>query len=194
MTVAALVPVGLSALLGLLAGLTVIGYGMVRFGRSVDGQWSVTHVQVILWTGVILGSYLALSLSVGAFLSDIPTNTLVLVGIASGTLALTSITNGVQNKTKWVQSSGNAAAATSGTPLPKPFMGGFLATEKLPHGPSLVKVQMFAWNVVAILLFVTFVSSNLYSGTYSLPDIGATLSTIIGISNGVHVAAKPLDK
>ncbi len=166
---------------------------MVRFGRSVDGQWSVTHVQVILWTGVILGSYLALSLSVGAFLSDIPTNTLVLVGIASGTLALTSITNGVQNKTKWVQSSGNAAAATSGT-LPKPFMGGFLATEKLSHGPSLVKVQMFAWNVVAILLFVTFVSSNLYSGTYSLPDIGATLSTIIGISNGVHVAAKPLDK
>jgi hypothetical protein len=155
------------------------------FGRSIDGKWSVTQIQLILWTGVILGSYTALSLAAGNFLSTVPTNTLILVGIASGTLAFTSITNSIQNR----PTTGNPAAGTG-----SPFMGGFLATEKDPAKPSLIKAQMFAWNIIAILLFVTFVGSNVYNGTYSLPDIGGTLSTIIAISNGVHVAAKTVDR
>ena len=72
-------------------------------------------------------------------------------------------------------------------------MGGFLAPEKSPNGPSMVKMQMFVWNVVAILLFVTFVGSSLYNGNYALPGIGGTRSTIIGTSNSVHVAAKTVD-
>lgn len=191
---AGLIPVGLSSLLGLIAGIIVVTYGIIRFGRSIDHLWSVTHIQTILWTGVILGSYLSLSLSAGDFLKDVPANTLVLVGIASGTLAFTNITNGVQNKSgKTAQTL--AALAAAGTPAKTPFMGGFLAAEKPPNfGPSMVKMQMFAWNLVAILLFVIFVGSNLYNGSFTLPDIGMTMSTIIGISNGVHVAAKPIDK
>ena len=180
---------GLAALLGLIVGLVVIAIGFLGFGKprksfakSIDDdRWSVTNIQVILWTGVILGSYLALSLSAGSFLANIPTNTLVLVGIASGTLAFTTITNGLQN-----------------TP-PEPskgkdeFMGGFLAAEGAPEKASLVKMQMFAWNIIAILLFVTFVGSSLYNGTYALPDVGATVSTILAVSNGAHVATKPID-
>jgi hypothetical protein len=190
---AGLIPVGLAALLGFVVGLIVISYGIKRFGKSVDGLWSVTHIQTILWTCVILGSYFALALSAGSFLSGIPTNTLVLVGIASGTLAFTNITNGVQNRADKTAKK-VAALAAAGTPAKSPFMGGFLAAEKPPDfGPSMVKMQMFAWNLVTILLFVTFVGSNLYNGNYALPDIGATVSTIIGISNGAHVAAKTVD-
>lgn len=150
------------------------------FGKSLDGNWSVTHIQLILWTGVILGSYTALSLAAGGFLGNVPTNTLVLIGVASGTVAFTSITNSVQNKpTNYV---------------PGAFMGGFLASEKDPSKPSLIKAQMFSWNLVAILLFVVFVGSNLYNGSYTLPDIGGTMATIISISNGAHVATKPIDR
>jgi len=182
---------GLAALLGLVVGLVVIAVGFLGFGKPMeksfgkstdDGRWSVTNIQVILWTGVILGSYLALSMAAGSFLADIPTNTLVLVGIASGTLAFTSITNGLQSD------------STTTTPRAAgDFMGGFLATEKNPAQPSLIKAQMFAWNIIAILLFVTFVGSNLYNGTYALPDVGATVSTILAISNGAHVATKHID-
>ena len=184
---AGLVPVAVSAFVGFIAGLIVIVLGMWKFGKSLDKRWSVTQVQLILWTGVVLGSYLALSMSAGSFLSNVPTYTLVLIGIASGTLAFTSITNGLQGK----------GDGTTGDPPSDPkdeFMGGFLATERDPKQPSLIKAQMFAWNIVAILLFVTFVGSNLYNGNYSLPDVGATLGTIIAISNGAHVAAKPVDK
>ena len=181
---------GLAALLGLIVGLVVIAIGFLGFGKPMeksfgksidDGRWSVTNIQVILWTGVILGSYLALSMAAGNFLADIPTNTLVLVGIASGTLAFTSITNGLQN---------TPPAAPKGK---DEFMGGFLAAESDPAKASLVKAQMFAWNIIAILLFVTFVGSNLHNGTYALPDVGATVSTILAISNGAHVATKPID-
>jgi len=182
---------GLAAVLGLIVGLVVIAIGFLglakpmqrSFGKSIDdGRWSVTNIQVILWTGVILGSYLALSMAAGSFLADIPTNTLVLVGIASGTLAFTSITNGLQS-----DSAPTTQKATGD------FLGGFLASEKNPAQPSLIKGQMFAWNIIAILLFVTFVGSNLYNGNYTLPDVGATVSTILAISNGAHVATKPID-
>jgi hypothetical protein len=188
---ASIVSPGIASLVGFLVGLAIILYCIVGagerknakkgLGRSIDGLWSVTHIQLILWTGVILGSYTALSLAAGSFLSTLPTNTLVLVGIASGTLAFTSITNSFQNNPP----PDNMAA---------PFMGGFMATEADAAKPSLAKAQMFGWNIVAILLFAIFVGSNLYNGTYSLPDIGATLSTIIGISNGVHVVNKTVDK
>lgn len=137
-----------------------------------------------MWTGVVLGSYLALSLASGGFLSEIPTNTVVVIGISSGTLAFSSLIRGVQN-------GGNGAGARDST---NAFMGGFLAYDGDPTKPSLVKAQMFAWNLVAVLLFVTFVGSNIYGGNYSLPDIGGTVSAIIGISNGAHVAVKPVDK
>jgi hypothetical protein len=189
---------GIASLLGFLVGLAIILYlvlgykwtlrtstGEMKktvggFGRSLDGLWSVTQIQLILWTGVILGSYTALSLAAGSFLSSVPTNTLVLVGITSGTVAFTSITNGLQNRSTDYE--------------PGAFMDGFLASEKEPAKPSLIKAQMFSWNMVAILLFIIFVGSNLYNGNYSLPDIGGIMSTIIGISNGVHVATKPIDK
>lgn len=170
------VPVGLSDLLGLLVGVGFIAYGILRFGRSVDGLWSVTHIQTILWTGVILGSYLALSLAAWSFLSDVPTNTLVLIGIATGTLAFSNIVKGIQNNPV--------------TPRANAYLGGFLASEKFADRPSMVKMQMFAWNLIAVLLFAIFVGANLNSGNYTLPDIGATMSAIIGISNGAHVAAK----
>jgi hypothetical protein len=182
---------GLAAVLGLIVGLVVLAIGFLglgkpmqrSFGKSIDdGRWSVTNIQVILWTGVILGSYLALSMAAGSFLAEIPTNTLILVGIASGTLAFTSITNGLQS-----DSAPTTQKATGD------FLGGFLASEKNPTQPSLIKGQMFAWNIIAILLFVTFVGSNLYNGNYTLPDVGATVSTILAISNGAHIATKPLD-
>jgi hypothetical protein len=182
---------GLAAVLGLIVGLAVLAIGFLglgkpmqrSFGKSIDdGRWSVTNIQVILWTGVILGSYLALSMAAGSFLAEIPTNTLILVGIASGTLAFTSITNGLQS-----DSAPTTQKATGD------FLGGFLASEKNPTQPSLIKGQMFAWNIIAILLFVTFVGSNLYNGNYTLPDVGATVSTILAISNGAHIATKPLD-
>ena len=188
--VSSLLSAGLASLLGLIVGLAFVVYGIRKFGKSIDDKWSVTHVQVILWTGVIVGSYLALSFAAGSFLENIPTNTLVLIGIASGTLAFTSITNGLQNGSGTT----TTLSPSSGTPSSPDFMRGFLATEKDPSKPSLVKAQMFAWNIIAILLFVTFVGSNLYNGNYTIPDVGATLSTIIGISNGVHVATKPVDK
>lgn len=185
---APVVSVGLDALAGLIVGLVIIVWGIVKFGKSLDKLWSVTHIQTILWTGVILGSYLSLSLASGGFLNNIPTNTLVLVGITSGTLASTSITKGVMN---------NGKASTSEDDDPDPnnaLMGGFLASEADPSQASLVKAQMFAWNIIAILLFVTFVGSNLHNGNYALPDVGATLATILGISNGAHVAVKPTEK
>ena len=182
---APLLSVGFSSFLGLLVGLAVIvGLVWQGAGRSLDKKWSTTNIQIILWTGVILGSYFALSLSAGSFLTSFPTNTLVLIGITSGTLAFSSTIRSIQENGS--DNKSNAGQSTG-------FLGGFVASEKKPDQPSIAKIQMFAWNIVAMLLFVVFVGTNLYHANYTLPDIGATLSTIIGISNGANVAVKVTD-
>jgi hypothetical protein len=182
---APLISVGFSSFLGLLVGLAVIvGLVWQGAGRSLDKKWSTTNIQIILWTGVILGSYFALCLSAGSFLTSFPTNTLVLIGITSGTLAFSSTIRSVQE---------NGSDNKSGAGQSTGFLGGFVASEKNPDQPSIAKIQMFAWNIVAMLLFVVFVGTNLNHANYTLPDIGATLSTIIGISNGANVAVKVTD-
>jgi len=182
---APLINVGVASFLGFLVGVAVVvALIFIQAGKSLDKRWSTTNIQIILWTGVILGSYFALSLCAGNFLSSIPTNTLVLVGITSGTLAFSSTIRSIQE---------NGSANTSNSGQNAGFLGGFLASEKNPDQPSIAKIQMFAWNIVAMLLFVVFVGTNLYHANYVLPDIGATLSTIIGISNGANVATKLTD-
>ena len=105
--------VDVSCVLGLLVALVVIITMIgppLKAGKGIDGKWSVTNIQIILWTGVLLGSYFALSLSAGSFLSAVPTNTLVLIGITSGTLALSTTIRGVQEN----GSTSNTTTAAAG--------------------------------------------------------------------------------
>ena len=185
---------GLASLAGVVVGLIVLAVGITRFGYGIDGIWSLANIQLVIWTGVVLGSYVALSLAAGGFISEVPNNTLVLIGISSATLPASAIIRATQEKKghRGAVKKEGIVKKTDGTTV-KLFFGGFLAAEKTPEHPSLAKMQMFAWNVVAAFLFVAFVATNMKNGAYQLPDVGATLSTIIGISNGTYVANKAAD-
>jgi hypothetical protein len=67
----------------LAAGIFFIIAGAI-FAKGVDGSYSLSNVQLILWTGTILGSYIGLAMIKGNFLSDIPANLLALMGVSSG--------------------------------------------------------------------------------------------------------------
>jgi hypothetical protein len=168
-----------ASLIGFISAVVIITIGIIKFGKGLDKNWSVSNVQLILWTGVILGSYFALALAKGEPLDNLPYNTLILIGIASGTTPFAAlIRHGQQPQ----------LAAPPDSPA------GFLASEKNPEQTSVAKMQMFAWNIIAMILFIIGVSSNMSNCILELPDLGQLLTYIVGISNGIYLANKTADK
>jgi hypothetical protein len=52
---------------------------------------------------------------------------------------------------------------------------------------------MFAWNILAMVLFILLVGQNISNAKYEFPDLGALLTYIIAIGNGVYLANKTAD-
>ncbi len=76
--------------------------------EEANGKASLSRFQLLLFTFVIAGLYLLLSIESGTLI-DIPTNVLGLLGLSSGSYLIS----------KGVQSGVDKAAVTANTPVPK---------------------------------------------------------------------------
>lgn len=154
-----------------------IGIAFYSFRRGKDNSVSLTNVQVILWSGVIIGSYAGIAAFKGGFLGDLPANLLALMGISAGSAVTAASTRHLQSKDR--------------VPYDGPHRTwGMLSSESDPQHLSLPKLQVFFWTIVAILIYVVIVWNNFSSGTAALPDPGSGLVALMGISHGAYLGNK----
>lgn len=171
----------LSAGLGFVAGFIFLLVAYGKFIETPDGTLSWANVQIVAWTGVVLGSYVAFGVLKGGFPEGIPDNLLALMGISVGTQAASRLVRTVQTSgTKKKNVQVKAAAG----------IRGLMASEKDPTNVSVAKLQHLAWTVVSIILYLIVVWQGLVKGVTVLPDVGTGLPTLMGISASGYIANK----
>jgi hypothetical protein len=194
--------ISLAALFGFIAGIIFlyIAYRWFAESSKQDNNLSWANVQLITWTGVVLGSYVALALLKGGFLDSIPDNLLLLMGVSVGTQSGSKITRVLQEEAKKKNPPAPAAAqappAAPAKPSPagiRPRAFGLVAKESHPDELSVAKLQHIAWTIVTVLVYIIAVGAALNSRATSLPDVGSGLPLLMGISASGYIANKITD-
>lgn len=156
--------------------------------QDKEGYYSLTKFQFLSWTVVFLFSLLWVYLvrMQGGVLTPIqalPTNTLVLMGINTGSALSSSAIRGWPGKEEGR----------------KDFWGILYSEDH--HRPDLTRVQFFVWTVASIVIYV-FILLGLMFGPYlfnfppvslqtlSIPDVDPSLVTLMGLSHTAYVGAK----
>ncbi|MGO9577890.1 MAG: hypothetical protein ACLP2P_00610 [Desulfobaccales bacterium] len=148
----------------------------IRFVAGKDGGASLSLAQILLWTILVLSASLFVLVASGKLL-DLTNDVLVLLGIAGGASVIAKITASAKDE------KGLAIAA----PAPKePKWQDLLQTD---GQADLYKFQMALFTLLAAV----FVTGKII-GTFEFPVLPAGLLTLIGISNGVYLAAKGTTK
>ncbi len=174
----------LSAATGLAAGVIFLIVAYWKFAVGADERLSWANVQIITWTGVVLGSYVAFGVLKRGFPDSIPDNLLVLMGISIGTQAGSKLVRAVQDSNR--KKKGN----NDPNPVEAAGFRGLMAAERDVTKVSVAKLQHLAWTVVAIVFYLIVVWRGLTAGATSLPDIGNGLPTLMGISASGYIANK----
>ncbi len=175
---------GITALVGLL----LVAIGIVYFGRRsnmlrdsgedpAEGRrpYSLGRVQVAWWFFIVLGSFLLITLLVGAT-AAIPASVLGLMGISSGTFLAAEI----------VDANRQAPETPPAPASSKGFLRDVLASR---GGVSFHRFQILVWTLVLGIYFAIKVSNSL-----AMPDFQATLLGLMGISNGTYLGMKIPEK
>jgi hypothetical protein len=170
-------PTDAAAAIGVVFTVAFVGIGLTWFCRGKDKTISLTNVQLILWTGVILGSYVGLAALKGGFLGNISTDLLALMGISAGSYVTAASTRAVQDKGTTIDQSLHHTK-------------GLLSSESNPDQLSIPKLQVFFWTLVALLIYILVAAHNFQTGVASLPDPGSGLVALMGISHGAYLGNK----
>jgi hypothetical protein len=174
-TVAALV---VAAIVFLLASI-VSRRTKRSFLQSPDGRYSVSRFQVIVWTVVVLASYVYLYLFVGTSAS-FPDSVWVLMGISVGSLGSAKFVASSQ-----LRDLGGGVAPAMPAPAGQ-LAGGALASMLSDDGaPSLMRLQLLVWTIVASAIFLRQVWT-----TSILWDVPSGLLVLMGISHGGYLLDK----
>ncbi|MBM3506488.1 MAG: hypothetical protein FJX64_01975 [Alphaproteobacteria bacterium] len=170
------------------------GSGLLLLIGTGKGTASLSQFQIVLWTAVVGASVVYVNMLSGT-----------LIPITNGTLGLLGIsalaTLGSQLHAKEEQAKVTAVAAAAGPPVPAaaaPAPATLVGPPRVPKLSDLVmsledgievidvtRVQMLFFAVIIAL----FVAIKVFAG-YVIPDIPAEYLGLMGISNGVFVAAK----
>jgi hypothetical protein len=151
-------------------------FNPIWFVSGKDGGASLSLAQILLWTILVFSASFYVLVASGKLL-DLTNDVLMLLGIAGGASVIAKITASAKDE------KGLAIAA----PAPKePKWLDLLQTD---GQADLYKFQMAIFTLLAAL----FVTGKIY-GTLEFPLLPAGLLTLIGISNGVYLAAKGTTK
>jgi hypothetical protein len=187
---------GLTVLLLAVLYRTLTGtWSIWRVVVGADGRASASKLQWFLWTVVVIFSYVAvysLRASRDHFeaIEEIPSHLLTIMGFSLTTMAAA----------KGITASYVAAGRVAKTPV---SASGGKAHAKGPGGivlddegfPDLSKIQMMAWTLIAIGIYLI----NLYNKIRSvkgdsplpqLPDIDASLMVLMGLGQGAYLGKK----
>jgi len=169
---------------GFCFAIVFIAITLWYFAWGADKNISLTNVQIILWTGVIAGTYVAMAILNKGFLGDINSNLLELMGISAGSTVTATAIRTVQQP-KIIKRKADE---------PAPRTKGLLTSEKEPDELSIAKFQMLLWTIVTLLIFAIVAANNLANNKPELPDIGSGLLVLMGISHSAYLGNKVADK
>lgn len=157
--------------------------------NGFDGFGSTSKLQWFLWLIAILFGYVAtwvLRAEQGdyAALSDIPVNLLTVLGFSTGTAAAAKGITAGYVQTGKVAKTGVPANPTAAT------TGGVFQDDS--GGPELAKIQMIAFTIIAIGVFLATVFHQIAIGDIKdgLPNIDSSLLVLMGISQGGYLGKK----
>jgi hypothetical protein len=153
--------------------------------RGADGRASTSKFQIFLWTAVVLFSYAAITAArweqgLTNPLPDLPQSVLAALGISAGTAtAAAAITTGNVNSAKEIK-------------VPAINRGIAPIFESDDGRLDLVKVQLIAWTILALGIFLGLVFQEVASTkiTSSLPDIDPTLMVLTGLGSATYLGRK----
>lgn len=161
-------------------------WDLLKLAEGDDGLPSSSMFQFLLWTAVALFAYIAIYTAraqqgeYGA-LAEVPANLLILMGISSGSMV---ISKGI---TVYQLSRGSAAKKHR---TPKGNRLKYFITDDLGE-PVLNKVQMIAWTLVAIGIYLFLVTRQVSGAELpTLPDVDESLLVLMGISQGTYLGKR----
>lgn len=171
-------------IVGLLALWLIIGFGAsFNIGKMIggeDGRPSTSKLQVLLWTAVVVFSYLAIYvIRIDAKHYDqmppIPKNVLIAMGI--------SVSTAVAAKSIAVKS------IAAGNAKPEDVRkGGILEDDN--GKPDIAKMQLVIWTFIAIGVYLYNVNQSIILTKEQLPDIDATLMILMRLGHAGYVGTK----
>jgi hypothetical protein len=164
-----------------------------------DDNWypSLAIFQFLLWTGIVLFSYLWISLislfTGTGFLTDIPYNLILVMGIS----AAVPVIGAVVSEVKYGETTPPSIATTKSVPSDqlRRKLPGF-KTMLMENGKiTLPRFQMFAWTWIGIIAYLGLlfweVGGKLgYLENISLPELPILFVSLMGLSQVTYLAAK----
>ena len=167
-------------------------------GLLIDqrGRYSLTHVQVVIWTIVVLS--LVSGIFWGRLLDDvpdplgfdIPDEVLGLLGIVAGSAVATKVAKSAKDVTRPA-----SVAASSPADPPRPAQIFFL--EEGQYADRVVDVAKFQNLIITMVLVVAYVAMAIdtiddagSAADVTVPTFSGTFLTLLGISHAAYVAGK----
>jgi len=159
-----------------------------------DGSLSTSKFQLVLWTVVIVFSYLVMFSFLGKAKNfadlGLPDNVLIVMGI-SATTAVVAKGIAVSNAAAAAKAAGIAVAPGSGTVLVSRAAGAAAGLFQGDDGmPDLGKVQLMIWTLIGICIYLTKVHHQLVTQVRVMPDIDQTLMVLMGLGHGAYLGKK----
>jgi hypothetical protein len=140
---------------------------------SEDERYSLSRLQMYLWTFFVIIGFLAVFLSI-LKIPEIPQNLCLLMGVnLAASVTSTAITTWRREKKHKGQ--------------PDFVKDIFFENE---DSLDLPRTQMFAWTIVSLLVFVIMLIKTCIDGKPSLPDIPIGLVAVMGLSHGAYLGVK----
>ncbi|HYO48283.1 MAG TPA: IPT/TIG domain-containing protein [Chloroflexia bacterium] len=165
---------------------------------GADNRPSTSKLQFFLWTVVVLYAYAVIwaaryQLSNGNVqaLPDIPPNLLLAMGFSLTTVtAAKGITTAYVSSGRLVKNPPPKEGSPANATAPATASGlSALGTDD-DGDPDLSKMQMLAWTLVAIGVFLAAVVVQVREATPQLPDIDASLMVLMGLGQGAYLGKK----
>jgi hypothetical protein len=181
-----------------LAFLVVVGHGITGRpqGLLIDDRhkMSLSRLQMVLWTVVILSGLLAIALAnIGLggpapLAIVVPTQVWLLLGISTTSLIGSPLLN--SNKRSAGQIDTNDSVHDAG--VDDLFRGEEVSNQDTL---DLARVQMFFFTLVLVLAYAVLLGSVFVKSTGAisgLPDIDPSMTTLLGISHAGYLANKAI--
>nr|WP_321406500.1 hypothetical protein [uncultured Carboxylicivirga sp.] len=152
-----------------------IKYKLLRdSSQALKKPYSLSRVQLALWSGVILSAYVGITFGGSMASPDLQEGILVILGISTGTTAVATLTDVSDKEDK----AKHRHQDEEGTNL-------LIDIISDKDGPSIHRLQTVLFNVViAVWLFIKVWKSN------TIPDIEPTTLVLLGISSATYAGLK----
>lgn len=164
---------------------------------GADGRPSTSKGQWFFWTVAVLYAYVCIyyvRAKNGNFaaIQEIPSNLLITMGLSGTTMALAK---GITSYKVSVRSLNKTAAPAPAAGKANANQGSLINDDD--GYPALSKIQVLAWNGIAIIIFLIEVFHTVVTAKEAallgLPDIDGSLMALMGVGQAAYLGKKMAD-